>query len=206
MKSFILLIITLLATAVFPAYVITANTLMVGDVNEDGYINIHDCIKIAQHLAKIPGMELSVQENINADVNGDSNVDIMDLVILLQYVTNTDRYGFSKPDVTYAELCEESASTESVKAGFASEPDIPVNAIEAGEAYLTAVAAAGNAYDAAATYAREIFETAIAGMQWGSKDYNELLNIYREAVNIARKTYDSMLDAALAAYEAATSR
>lgn len=189
------LIITSLLMVTFPLYAIMADMPVYGDANGDGNVDIHDCINLAQHLAKISGTKIDGHELNNVDMNRDDHVDIMDLVILLQYITDTDHHDF--PEIgSHSEITEET---------FAPDTEIPdFNQIDAGTIYLNAVAAAGKVYDDAIDYASDTFDTAVEGIQLSSGEYKEFLDTYRKAVNDARNAYNNALDDARSGYEAAT--
>ena len=70
--------------------------LLWGDVNEDGVVDIFDLIRLAQHFAGTPDMELTGLGFAAADVFYDGSVDLSDLIHLSRYLASED---MSNPDV-----------------------------------------------------------------------------------------------------------
>jgi len=58
---------------------VNVGTLLKGDVNYDGIVDVFDAIFLAGAFNSIPG---SPNWNPNADMNGDSIVDIFDAILL----------------------------------------------------------------------------------------------------------------------------
>ncbi len=58
------------------------NTMMDGDIDEDGSVTLDDARKILNHFAKIE--TLSEQKQLKADVNKDGNIDSKDATLVLQ--------------------------------------------------------------------------------------------------------------------------
>jgi len=67
-----------------------------GDVNQDGIVDIFDLIRLAQHIAGTPDMELTGDGLTVADVFYDGSVDLSDLIHLSRYLASED---MSNPDV-----------------------------------------------------------------------------------------------------------
>ena len=70
-----------------------------GDVNQDGIVNVHDLIRLAQHLTDTPGMvglRLTGRGLFAADVFYDGSVNISDAIHLAQYLASEDP---NNPDV-----------------------------------------------------------------------------------------------------------
>jgi len=59
-----------------------------GNVTGTGYVHIGDMIRVAQHLAEIPGMELYGEEYNIADVDRDGRVTVADLILIAQHLAN----------------------------------------------------------------------------------------------------------------------
>jgi len=70
--------------------------LLWGDVNQDGYVDIFDLVRLAQHIAGLPNMGLAGLGLVAADVFFDGAVDLSDLIHLAQYLASED---MSSPDV-----------------------------------------------------------------------------------------------------------
>jgi len=70
--------------------------LLWGDVNQDGYVDIFDLIRLAQHISGTPGMELTGIGLQVADVFFDGDVNLSDLIHLAQYLASED---MNNPDV-----------------------------------------------------------------------------------------------------------
>jgi len=70
--------------------------LLWGDVNQDGIVDIFDLIRLAQHIAGTPDMELTGDGLTVADVFYDGSVDLSDLIHLSRYLASED---MSNPDV-----------------------------------------------------------------------------------------------------------
>jgi len=67
-----------------------------GDVNQDGVVDILDLIRLAQHIANTPGMQLTGVGLTVADVFYDGDVNLSDLIHLARYLASTD---MNNPDV-----------------------------------------------------------------------------------------------------------
>ena len=78
---------------IFPESV---SPILWGDANQDGVVDIHDLIRIAQHIARVPGMELTGDGLIAADVFFDGLINTSDLIHLAQYLASAD---MNVPDV-----------------------------------------------------------------------------------------------------------
>ena len=70
--------------------------LLWGDVNQDGYVDIFDLIRLAQHISGTPGMALTGVGLQVADVFYDGAVNLSDLIHLAQYLASED---MNNPDV-----------------------------------------------------------------------------------------------------------
>ena len=70
--------------------------LLWGDVNQDGYVDIFDLIRLAQHISGTPGMALTGIGLQVADVFYDSEVNLSDLIHLAQFLASEN---MSNPDV-----------------------------------------------------------------------------------------------------------
>ena len=71
-------------------------SLLWGDVNQDGVVDIFDLIRLAQHIAWVPHQRLTGTGLIAANVFYDGRVDISDLIHLAQYLASAD---MNNPDV-----------------------------------------------------------------------------------------------------------
>ena len=70
----------------------TANSITLGDVNNDGRINVQDVTLVMKHIL---GLEtLTIEQQEAADVNGDGVIDVQDATLLMQYL-------FTMPYSTY---------------------------------------------------------------------------------------------------------
>ena len=72
---FMVMVLLLLST-------VTGLSAMVGDLNDDGVINIHDCIMMAEYIVG-PSEEVPLEI---ADLNGDGTVSIHDLILMARYI------------------------------------------------------------------------------------------------------------------------
>jgi len=63
-----------------------------GNVTETGYVHVGDLTRLAQHLAAIPGQELSDRALYLADVDRDGKVTVADLILIAQHLA--DPYNF----------------------------------------------------------------------------------------------------------------
>jgi len=61
---------------------VTVTSRIPGDVNDDGEVDIFDCVRLKKYLA---GFNVTINAS-NADVNGDGEVDIFDCVRLKKYL------------------------------------------------------------------------------------------------------------------------
>ena len=61
---------------------VTVTSRIPGDVNDDGEVDIFDCVRLKKYLA---GFSVTINAS-NADVNGDGEVDIFDCVRLKKYL------------------------------------------------------------------------------------------------------------------------
>jgi len=61
-----------------------------GNVTESGTVGISDLTRLAQHLAEIPGRELTGNALYLADVNRDGRVDVADMILLAQHLADPD--------------------------------------------------------------------------------------------------------------------
>jgi hypothetical protein len=73
---------TIYATSQYQIIFITANStqfqvILKGDLNNDGAVNILDCLIVAVAMGSVPG---SPNWNPKADTNGDEKVDILDMI------------------------------------------------------------------------------------------------------------------------------
>jgi len=59
-----------------------------GNVTGSGYVHVGDLIRLAQHLANIPGMELYGDALYFADVDRDGRVTVADLILMAQYLAD----------------------------------------------------------------------------------------------------------------------
>ena len=57
------------------------NNQLLGDLNEDGVINIQDVILIVNLI-------LNNQFDINGDINNDGNIDVIDVVQIVNIILN----------------------------------------------------------------------------------------------------------------------
>jgi hypothetical protein len=67
---------------------VVVSSLLWGDVNLDGIVDISDILALARHLARIPGAELCVNALARADVDRSGVCDIRDLILIAQYVAD----------------------------------------------------------------------------------------------------------------------
>ncbi len=67
----------------------TPATKLVGDVNEDGYVNISDVVAVINHIAGTQSWSL-------ADVNEDKSVNITDVVIIINIIAGNGVEGDNK--------------------------------------------------------------------------------------------------------------
>lgn len=65
---------------------ITVTSRIPGDVNDDGEVDIFDCVRLKKYIA---GFDVTINE-ANADVNGDGEIDIFDCVRLKKYLAGFD--------------------------------------------------------------------------------------------------------------------
>jgi len=68
--------------------IIVTQSIVWGNVTGTGYVHIGDLIRLAQHLANIPGMELYGDGLYLADVDRDGRVTVADLILLAQYLAD----------------------------------------------------------------------------------------------------------------------
>ena len=61
---------------------VTVTSQIPGDVNDDGEVDIFDCVRLKKYIA---GFDVTISE-ANADVNGDGEIDIFDCVRLKKYL------------------------------------------------------------------------------------------------------------------------
>ena len=61
---------------------VTVTSWIPGDVNDDGEVDIFDCVRLKKYIA---GFDVTISE-ANADVNGDGEIDIFDCVRLKKYL------------------------------------------------------------------------------------------------------------------------
>ena len=61
---------------------VTVTSRIPGDVNDDGEVDIFDCVRLKKYIA---GFDVTINE-ANADVNGDGEIDIFDCVRLKKYL------------------------------------------------------------------------------------------------------------------------
>lgn len=61
---------------------VTVTSRIPGDVNDDGEVDIFDCVRLKKYIA---GFDVTISE-ANADVNGDGEIDIFDCVRLKKYL------------------------------------------------------------------------------------------------------------------------
>lgn len=65
-------------------YIATYESLIPGDVNSDGYINIKDVTMIQKHIAELE--QLDENQSICADTNGDGTINIHDATLIQKYI------------------------------------------------------------------------------------------------------------------------
>jgi len=70
--------------------------LLWGDVNLDGVVDIHDLVRLAQHIARVPGMELVDLGLLLSDVFFDGHTNLSDLIHLARFLASPDP---NNPDV-----------------------------------------------------------------------------------------------------------
>ena len=80
MKNYLITFITVILILLTGSIMLQAAEL--GDLNDDGKVDIHDCIVMAEYIV---GANQDVPLEI-ADLNGDGQVAIMDLILLAQYI------------------------------------------------------------------------------------------------------------------------
>lgn len=88
MNKFFLLILILVSSLLFLIEIDAQDAETVGDVNNDGTVNILDLTYVASHF----GESLDSTQMSAADVNGDGIINLLDLVIVASMI------GRSKPD------------------------------------------------------------------------------------------------------------
>jgi len=71
-------------------------TMLWGDVNLDGVVDIHDLVRLAQHIARVPGMELVDLGLLLSDVFFDGHTNLSDLIHMARYLASPDP---NNPDV-----------------------------------------------------------------------------------------------------------
>ena len=59
-----------------------------GDVNDDGSLNVQDVVSLVVHILEYQTLE--GQGFQNADVNQDENIDVMDVVSLVNLILGND--------------------------------------------------------------------------------------------------------------------
>jgi len=59
---------------------------VVGDINRDGNANIVEVVQIINHLAGFEGKEITGIELISSDINGDTEVNLIDIDKLIRYI------------------------------------------------------------------------------------------------------------------------
>jgi len=82
-KATLILLSILLFLMLFPSF---ASAAVLGDVNEDGKIDVLDVVLIMQDVLEIKTLDEDKQ--IYADVNGDGKINVLDVTLVLQYVLN----------------------------------------------------------------------------------------------------------------------
>ena len=68
-----------------------ADNVLIGDVNQDGYITISDVSEIQLHIAEMA--TLSGNNLVAADANGDGTVDVIDASMIQSYIVNLSVSG-----------------------------------------------------------------------------------------------------------------
>lgn len=64
------------------------NAVVLPDLNNDGYVNVQDAVKLLRHIAKLE--TLSDALAAQCDLNSDSNVNVRDAVIMLRTIAQLD--------------------------------------------------------------------------------------------------------------------
>jgi len=81
-KATLILLSILLFLMLFPSF---ASAAMLGDVNEDGKINVLDVVLTVQYVLEIDDPPLTEAQKIAADVNGNGVINVLDITLLMQY-------------------------------------------------------------------------------------------------------------------------
>ena len=71
---------------------------VLGDVNEDGEIDIIDVLSIARYITDAETYPLEQQQLLNVDINSDGKVDKVDELLLTRYVQNSKKYPNTLPN------------------------------------------------------------------------------------------------------------
>lgn len=66
---------------------ITPTYILVGDVNQDRFVNNDDCELVSKYIANQTPNKLSDEQLLAADVNNDNVVDFLDLVVISKFTT-----------------------------------------------------------------------------------------------------------------------
>ena len=63
-----------------------ATTVVYGDVNDDGDIDVTDAVLVLKHITD--SSTLNAQQQIAANLSGDAEIDITDAVLILKHITD----------------------------------------------------------------------------------------------------------------------
>ncbi|MCD8215376.1 MAG: dockerin type I repeat-containing protein [Clostridiales bacterium] len=72
-----------------------STTVVKGDVNIDGSINVKDVILLRQYIAKWSSATLTDEQIEAANVNGDDSINVKDVILLRQYIAKWSGIEFS---------------------------------------------------------------------------------------------------------------
>jgi len=81
-KAALILLSILLFLMLFTSF---ASAAVLGDVNEDGKINVLDVVLAMQHVLEIDDPPLTEAQKTAADVNGNGLINVLDVTLLMQY-------------------------------------------------------------------------------------------------------------------------
>lgn len=75
-----------------------ASALTMGDINDDGAINVQDVVLVMQHVLGIDDPPLTDAQKTAADVNGDGDIDVQDVTLIMQKSLNIiDEFPYEEP-------------------------------------------------------------------------------------------------------------
>lgn len=86
MKKFLIVILTILITLSSSICVIAEVSYKLGDVNQDGQVSVIDAVLIQCYI--LENYDIDDSFTVTVDVDGDKNVNIIDVVYVLRYIIN----------------------------------------------------------------------------------------------------------------------